>query len=89
MINLYGNQKSKSKYLVDQQLLVQKKAMYLPVKKLIKKILDDLILKKEKLAKLQQEKSDSEKKRMEMIRVLQKDKESNQLKLVREQGAKE
>jgi len=51
--------------------------------------LDDLILKKEKLAKLQQEKSDSEKKRMEMIRVLQKDKESNQLKLVREQGAKE
>lgn len=51
--------------------------------------MDDLILKKEKLAKLQQEKSDSEKKRIEMIRELQKDKESNQLKLVREQGAKE
>jgi hypothetical protein len=48
-----------------------------------------LIKKREKLAKLQQEKADSDKKRLDMIKELQKDKESNQLKLVREQGAKE
>jgi DNA-binding protein H-NS len=48
-----------------------------------------LISKREKEAKQQQEKLEAQKKKIDMIKELQKDKEANQLRLVREVGAKD